>query len=137
DNSLLYADYNAFYSPNSSQVENYQALVPGHVEGDPGYAGHDVSGTGQVGVINGRLAAHPFAGTRDFPYSIDEAAVWNRQLKLSRVLALFGLRYGPRAGSPVIDAGDPADNDSLGRRTDIGAIDRRGPDLHALGRYGN
>jgi hypothetical protein len=137
DNSLLYADYNAFYSPNSSQVENYAAVVPGHAEGEPGYAGHDVSGTGALGVVNGRLAAHPFAGLRDFPYSIDEAAVWNRQIRLSQVLATFRLRYRPRAGSPVIDAGDVADNDALGRRTDIGAIDRDGHDQDRFGRYGS
>ena len=35
DNSLLYADYNAFHSPNSSQAENYDAVVPGHNEGEP------------------------------------------------------------------------------------------------------
>jgi hypothetical protein len=137
DNSLLYADYNAFYSPNSTQAENYDAVVPGHSEGEPGYAGHDVSGTGAVGVVNGRLAAHPFAGVRDYPYSIDEAAVWNRELKLPQILAAFRWRYRPRAGSPVIDAGDVADDDTLGRRTDIGAIDRDGHDLDRFGRYGS
>jgi hypothetical protein len=137
DGSLLYADYNAFYSPNSSQVENYAAVVPGHSEGEPGYAGHDVSGTGAVGVVNGRLSAHPFAGLRDYPYSIDEAAVWNRQLKLPQILAAFRWRYRPRAGSPVIDAGDVVDDDALGRRTDIGAIDRDGHDQDRFGRYGS
>jgi hypothetical protein len=134
--SYLYADYNAFYSPDSSQPENYDAIVPGHNEGEPGFAGHDVSGTGATGVLNGRLAAHPFAGVRDDPYSVDEAAVWNRQLGMGQVLAGFRDRYRPAAGSPIVDAGDVADNDSQGRRTDIGAIDLAGHDLDRFGRYG-
>jgi hypothetical protein len=136
DGSFLYVDYNAFYSPDSDQTENYDAVVPGHTEGDPGYAGHDVSGSGATGVVNGRLAAHPFAGVRDDPYSVDEAAVWNRQLLISQVLAQFRERYKPAAGSPVIDRGDVADNDSLGRRTDIGAIDLSGHDQDRFGRFG-
>ena len=96
-----------------------------------------MSGTGAVDVVNGRLAAHPFAGLRDYPYSIDEAAVWNRELELPQILAVFRWRYRPRAGSPVIDAGDVADSDTLGRRTDIGAIDRDGHDLDRFGRYGS
>ena len=136
DGSFLYVDYNAFYSPDSDQPENYDAVVPGHTEGDPGYAGHDVSGTGAIGVVNGRLAAHPFAGLRDDPYSVDEAAVWNRQLLLSQVLAGFRDRYKPAAGSPIIDRGDVADNDSQGRRTDIGAIDLAGHDQDRFGRFG-
>jgi hypothetical protein len=136
DGSFLYVDYNAFHSPDSSQPENYDAVVPGHNEGEPGFAGHDVSGTGAVGVVNGRLAAHPFAGFRDDPYSVDEAAVWNRQLGLSQVLAGFRDRYRPAPGSPIIDAGDVADNDSQGRRTDIGAIDHAGHDLDRFGRFG-
>ncbi len=136
DGSFLYADYNAFYSPDSDQPENYDAVVPGHNEGDPGYAGHDVSGTGATGVVNGRLAAHPFAGFRDDPYSVDEAAVWNRQLLLPAVLAGFRQRYQPAAGSPVIDRGDVADNDSQGRRTDIGAIDLAGHDQDRFGLFG-
>jgi hypothetical protein len=136
DGSFLYVDYNAFYSPDSDQPENYDAVVPGHSEGDPGYAGHDVSGTGATGVVNGRLAAHPFAGVRDDPYSVDEAAVWNRQLLLPQVLAGFRERYKPAAGSPVVDRGDVADNDSQGRRTDIGAIDLAGHDQDRFGRFG-
>ena len=136
DGSLLYVDYNAFYSPDSTQPENYDATVPGHSEGEPGYAGHDVSGTGAIGVVNGRLAAHPFAGVRDDPYSVDEAAVWNRQLGLGQVLAGFRARYRPAPGSPIIDRGDVADNDSQGRRTDVGAIDAAGHDQDRFGLYG-
>jgi hypothetical protein len=137
DGSFLYADYNAFYSPNSSQTENYDANIPGRIEGGPGYAGHDVSGTGATGVINGRLSNYPFAGRRNYPYDIDEGAVWNRRLKLSAVLSSFRNRYTPVLGSPVIDAGDVADNDSSGRRADIGAIDVSGHDQDRFGKYGH
>jgi hypothetical protein len=67
---------------------------------------------------------------------VDEAAVWNRQLLLPAVLAGFRERYQPAAGSPVIDAGDVADNDSQGRRTDIGAIDLAGHDQDRFGLFG-
>jgi hypothetical protein len=52
------------------------------------------------------------------------------------VLALFRARYTPKAGSAIIDAGDPADNDSQGRRVDVGAIDLDGHDLDKLGKFG-
>jgi hypothetical protein len=89
---------------------------------------------GEVGVVNGRLAAHPFAGVRMYPYTVDEGAVWNRALGLPQVMADFRARYTPAQSSPVIDAGDVADNDSHGRRCDIGAIDRNGHDHDAFGK---
>ena len=35
-----------------------------------------------------------------------------------------------------MNAGDPADNDSQSRRTDIGAIDRDGHDADKFGKFG-
>src|SRR5262249_50652684 len=108
-----------------------------------GMGAHDVSGTGATGVLNGQLAANPFAGARIVPDPdrvlegvIDEAAVWQGTQKVSQVLALFRARYAPAAGSPIIDAGDPRDVDSLGRKADIGAIDSGGHDLDQLGKFG-
>ena len=131
-------DYNAFYSPDNSTRDNY--AVSGMTEGvTPGFAAHDVSGTGALGVPDGQLAASPFAAPRIYPYSsvVDEAAVWNRTQKLSAILAAFRAHYMPATGSPVIDAGDPADNDAHGRRTDIGAIDASGHDLDRFGIFGD
>src|SRR5262249_10572970 len=65
-----------------------------------------------------------------------EGAIWQGTQKVSQVLAIFRDRYSPKAGSPIIDAGDPADNDSQGRRTDIGAVDVGGHDQDKLGKFG-
>lgn len=131
-------DYNAFYSPDNSTHDNYD--IAGVTEGvTPGFAAHDVSGSGAVGVKDGQLAGAPFAAPRIYPYAsvVDESAVWNRTQTLSTILAAFRARYTPAAGSPLIDAGDPADNDAFGRRTDIGAIDRGGHGLDRFGKFGD
>jgi hypothetical protein len=137
--TLTSADYNAFYSPDNSNHDNYS--VSGMSEGStPGFAAHDVSGsgTGAIGVVDGQLAAMPFAGQRIDPYEsvVDEGAVWQRTQKLSTILAAFRVRYTPAAGSPVINAGDPQDNDGQGRRTDIGVIDLNGHDVDKFGKFG-
>ena len=133
--AYLSADYNAFYSPDNTNKTHYDFT---------GAGAHDVSGTGAIGVTDGELAANPFAGARIMADShriiesvIDEAAVWQGTQKVSQVLALFRDRYTPKAGSPIIDTGDPADNDAQGRRVDIGAIDLSGHDQDRLGKFGN
>ena len=129
-------DYNAFYSPDNDTRDNY--AISGKTEGTTaGFATHDVSGNGAIGVKDGQLSKSPFAGARIFPYAtvVDEAAVWNRTQPVSNVLAAFRARYTPAAASPIIDAGDPADNDAHGRRTDIGAIDSGGHDLDQFGKF--
>jgi MYXO-CTERM domain-containing protein len=136
--SYLYADYNSFYSPDNSNKTNYDFSPAG---------AHDVSGTGALGVANGQLSATPFAGARvtaddtknierTIEGVIDESAVWQGMQGISRVLAIFRERYTPKAGSPVIDRGDPQDNDSQGRKADIGAIDSNGHDQDKLGKFG-
>jgi len=128
------ADYNAFYSPDNSTHDNY--AITGISE--PAVGSHDASAAG-TGVLNGQLAATPFAAPRIDPFEslVDEGAVWQRTQKLSTILAAFRTHYMPVAGSPVINAGDPADNDSLGRRTDIGAIDLAGHDADRFGKFGD
>jgi hypothetical protein len=129
-------DYNAFYSPDNDTHDNY--AISGMTEGSAaGFATHDVSGNGALGIKDAQLAKSPFAGARIFPYAtvVDEGAVWNRTQLLSSVLAAFRARYTPAAASPIIDAGDPADDDSQGRRADIGAIDAGGHDLDQFGKF--
>jgi hypothetical protein len=75
-------------------------------------------------------------GNREIESIIDEGAIWQGTQKVSEVLALFRARYTPKAGSPIIDSGDPQDDDSQGRRVDIGAIDLDGHDLDKLGTLG-
>jgi hypothetical protein len=134
--TLRSADYNAFYSPDNTTKDNY--AVADLTEGTTaGFATHDVGGAG-LGVANGQLAGSPYAGARVFPIDqiVDEAAVWAGTQKVSQILAAFRARYTPAAGSAVIDAGDPADNDATGRRVDIGAIDVGGHDQDKLGTFG-
>ncbi|HEY2410042.1 MAG TPA: Ig-like domain-containing protein [Polyangiaceae bacterium] len=136
--AYLYADYNAFYSPDNTNKTNYDFT---------GAGAHDVSGTGDIGVLNGQLAAHPFAGNRltvdesthiegIIESVINEADVWQGLQGVSSVLAILRARYTPKAGSPVIDAGDPQDVDAQGRKADIGAIDANGHDQDKLGKFG-
>lgn len=96
------ADYNAWFNPLATGTPHY---APGIVSGTPG--AHDVNGdmmfTGDVPQV---------------PYQLDEGAVWLRRSGVSQVLAYYRGLYAPRAGSPLIDAGDPAD----GAGNDIGAV---------------
>jgi MYXO-CTERM domain-containing protein len=137
--TFLYADYNSFYSPDRTTKQNYMLTITGKTEGSDGFAGHDVSGTGAIGVMDGQLDASPFADTRIYPIEtiIDEGAVWNKTQKVSAILAAFRAHYTPAAGAPIIDTGDPQDNDSQGRRADIGAIDATGHDQDKFGKFGS
>jgi len=129
-------DYNAFYSPDNSTHDNYE--IVGVAEGvTTGFAVHDMSGSGAAGITDAQLLTAPFAGARVFPYAsvVDEADVWNRRQSISRILAAFRARYTPATGSPIIDAGDPANTDARGRRPDIGAIDANGHDLDLFGKF--
>lgn len=135
--TLASADYNAFYSPDNDNHDNYD--IAGMSE--PAVGAHDVSGSGAgtIGVVNGQLTAVPFAGQRVDPYEsvVDEGAVWQRTQKLSTILAAFRARYTPAANSPVVNHGDPQDNDAHGRRTDVGAIDLNGHDADQFGKFGD
>jgi hypothetical protein len=127
--AYLYADYNSFYSPDNSNKTNYDFS---------GAGAHDASDA-----PSDQLAANPFAGSRivtdadrNIEGLIDEAAVWQGTQKVSQVLAIFRERYTPKGTSPVVDAGDPQDDDSSGRRADIGAVDLAGHDQDKLGKFG-
>ena len=124
-NAYAYADYNAFFSPDNQNKTNYDFA---------GAGAHDVADGS-----DGQLASNPFAGarivsddSRMIESTIDEAAIWQGTQGVSQVLAIFRERYSPKAGSPIIDAGDPKDNDAQGRRIDIGAIDLSGHDEDSL-----
>jgi MYXO-CTERM domain-containing protein len=123
------ADYNAFYSPDDSNKTNYDFAGAG--AHDPSDAPSD------------QLAANPFAGARIATDAdriidpmIDEASVWLGAQRLSTVLRTFRGRYTPKAGSPVVDHGDPNDHDAQGRLPDVGAIDLGGHDQDKLGMFG-
>jgi hypothetical protein len=128
--AYAYADYNAFYSPDDGNKTNYDF---------PGAGAHDPADG-----PDGQLASNPFAGARIAVDAdriiedvVDEAAIWQGTQTISQVLALFRARYAPKPGSPVVDAGDPQDDDSSGRRVDVGAIDVGGHDQDKFGKFGS
>lgn len=117
---LGYADYNLFFNPDGNVVDNYALPVTGKIERqDPGFGANDVNRLGakdeQVDPqITGPLAEH-------FPWTDDQIA--SGAVTVSDMLAYFRAVYTPRAGSPLIDAGDPQD----GSGSDIGAIGAGAP----------
>jgi hypothetical protein len=109
---VLKTDYNCFYNPKGRKPNNYgNFLVAGVAEGAAGYGLHDLGG------VNGQVNPKFKIGI-DIPYSVNQADVWKRVRTVSSVLAEYRNRYMPDAGSPLIDAGDPAD----GAGVDIGAV---------------
>ncbi len=96
------ADYNAWFDPLAPSTSHYMTGLVAATAG-----GHDVTGDPKF------VGAVP-----QVPYQIDEGAVWLRQYGVSQVLGYYRALYTPRAGSPLVDAGDPAD----GAGNDIGAI---------------
>jgi hypothetical protein len=95
------ADFNAWYNPYGPSAARYLA---GIVSSAPG--------------ANDVLANLQLAGAPDVPYRISEGCVWLGYCSAGDVLARYREMYQPAAGSPLIDAGDPAD----GAGTPIGAI---------------
>jgi hypothetical protein len=109
---IVKADYNCFYNPKGRKPNNYgNFLVSGVSEGAAGYGGHDLGG------VNGQVIPK-FKVGMDIAFGLNESDVWNRVKTVSQVLAEYRNRYMPDAGSPLIDAGDPAD----GQGVDIGAV---------------
>jgi len=99
------ADYNAWFNPLAPHSTPY---LPGIVDSSPGL--HDVQG-------NPRLS-----GQAEVPYRVSEGCIWLGSCTTGQVLSHYRDIYQPAAGSPLINAGDPAD----GVATFIGAV---GPNL--------
>lgn len=94
-------DYNGFYNPGS----NAGHYMPGIVAGNAG--AHDVTADPKLA---GELP--------QIPAQIPEGQLWSRTYGVSKLLRYYRSLYQPAAGSPLIDAGDPAD----GAGNDIGAV---------------
>jgi hypothetical protein len=112
---LGYADYNLFYNPDAKEKQNYALSVQGKTERlDAGFARHDVP----AGGAKNEQAEPKFQGplpTR-FPFSDD--AIRSRQVTVGKILAAYRAAYTPTEGSPLVNAGDPAD----GKGSYIGAV---------------
>ncbi|HTA20777.1 MAG TPA: hypothetical protein VK989_15900, partial [Polyangia bacterium] len=94
----LTSDYNAFAGPQT--VDYSDMRTPAHDQSFP-----DASGA--------QLTALP---TVDF--DLDEATIWNRTTSVRDILSQYRMKYLPKAGSPLIDKGDPAG----GAGNDIGCV---------------
>ncbi len=94
DGTTLNADYNLFFNLGTQNYSDGRAPA-NDVEGDP-------------------LLTDPPVEIIE----LDEAAIWKRDTTAADVIRLYRDRYLPQAGSPLIDAGDPAG----GPGNDIGAV---------------
>ena len=99
------ADYNAFYNPDTTKLTRYA---------DSGLGAHDVGG--------GASTDLKFSQARVVPFPIGDGEIWLRRVTVSQILSLYRGMYTPAVGSPLIDAGDPADDTGGARNTDIGAV---------------
>src|SRR5262249_34990876 len=101
---LGYADYNLTFNPAAKSRLRYTLTVAGKTQGkDAGFALHDVD---QDPRFTGPLP-------REFPFNDDD--IKSGATTVSKMLTYYRQVYAPAAGSPLIDAGDPAD----GAGTDI------------------
>jgi hypothetical protein len=112
---LGYADYNLFYNPDAARKVNYALSVEGRtLRTDAGFAKHDVPVNG---VVDAQVEPK-FTGPipRKFPFSDDDLK--SGKVTVSKVLAYYRDAYAPAEGSPLLNAGDPAD----GKGSYIGAV---------------
>jgi hypothetical protein len=112
---LGYADYNLFYNPDSPVKVNYSTGVDGkQVRTSAGFAYNDIHVGGPVNEqADPKFAMNPVP--RGFPF--DEAAVIAGTTTVCQILAFYRQVYAPGTGSPLANAGDPADGSP-----NIGAI---------------
>lgn len=114
-NRLGYADFNLFHGGR----RNYALGVEGKTERkDAGFGLRDVD------------AEPGFAGPVPERFPFDDADIKAGRVTVAAMLARFREIYAPAAGSPLIDAGDPAD----GPGADIGAVGAGA--AHAEDRFG-
>jgi len=112
---LGYADYNAFFNSGGA-IDNYGVTVGGKTERlDAGFGLNDLTLGGPVDQqVDPRLQG-PLLST----YPFNDEDIKAGTVSLSQVLAWYRTVYAPRADSPLVDAGDPAD----GAGTNIGAVE--------------
>lgn len=127
---LGYADYNLFFNPDAAEKDNYALSVAGKTERvDAGFAKHDAP----VGGAKDAQVEPKFKGStpKQFPFPDDDIRA--RKVKVSQILKHYREIYSPADGSPLVEAGDPAD----GKGNYIGAvgIGKDAPNDH-FGRFG-
>jgi len=106
-NRVGYLDYNLYYSPTAKTHRLYSLGVAGKAEKDEGYGKHDL------------VEVDPkFKGPLPDVFPFDDVDIKSGKVTVAQMLARFREIYTPADGSPLIDAGDPAD----GVGTDIGPL---------------
>jgi hypothetical protein len=96
--ATLTADYNAF---GNVQKNNYSdARMPAH------------------DVVMADAAAAMFTDLPKTSFEFDDGPIWTRKTTVRDILMRYRMRYTPKAGSPLVDKGDPAGGDG----NDIGAV---------------
>jgi hypothetical protein len=113
---VRYADYNCFYNPSTPGVDNYHFTMAGKSERvDEGFGKHDLPAGGAA---NAQVDPK-FKGPRVTAFPYNDTDILAGRVTVSQMIREFFDRYTPAAGSPLIDAGDPAD----GAGIDIGAVE--------------
>jgi hypothetical protein len=111
-----YSDYNLFYNPSSKIKDHYYITVAGKTErADNGFAKNDVPVSGLVDAEVDPKFTGPLVDS--FPFN--DTNILAGTVTVSKMLKFFWDMYTPASGSPLIDAGDPAD----GAGTDIGVVE--------------
>lgn len=106
-NRVGYLDHNLYFSPAAKTHRLYNLGVEGKAEKDAGFGKHDL------------VEVDPkFKGPLPTVFPFDDADIKAGKVTVVQMLAKFHEIYTPAEGSPLIDAGDPAD----GAGTAIGAV---------------
>jgi hypothetical protein len=112
---LGYADYNLFSNPRATTIDNYGVSVEGLTErSSPGFALHDVPSGGAKDAQVDPAFTGPLPTV--FPFSDDDVLAGT--VNVCQILAFYRGLYTPRADSPLIGAGDPADGPNI----NVGAV---------------
>ena len=117
---LGYADYNVFWSPTAPSRKIYALGVAGKSpRKDAGFGLNDLPRGGSPDAqLDPKLA-----GPIPEAFLFDDVDIKSGKVTVSQILARYRELYRPAEGSPLIDAGDPADGDG----TDLGAVDAGKP----------
>ncbi|HUV38957.1 MAG TPA: hypothetical protein VMY39_05055 [Planctomycetota bacterium] len=125
DDTFSYLDYNLWSrSGLDKRYGRFQKIViAGKKPGEAGFGGHDVPSFGRDGEQPAPEAVveNP---TVEFPFTDEDLLA--RRHTVAEVLKVYRDAYAPKAGSPAIDAGDPADRDDpevKDGKPDIGAVE--------------
>ncbi|HYF50248.1 MAG TPA: hypothetical protein VEJ63_12635, partial [Planctomycetota bacterium] len=125
---LGFADCNLFFNPKleAGARDNYLLTVAGKNERkDDGFAKGDVP---KGGAIDEQADPKFKAPVEKFPFALND--IKERKVGVSQILEFFRNAYTPADGSPLIDAGLPADGTDIGA-VEAGKVPPSGPGLTA------